>query len=274
MIEPLTADKLKEYGFDNEAITLLLTWDNYPYSLQNNEGSIWACSKEKKIYSGIDALRKRYFSGGNNLSFPYDDLNLVPEYYELGLSKYLKEQKELAGIIFVEKASIEKFRLEQIDQCNNVIAHYSNLLKGRSFQNIIKKTKAYLDWLNQADNRVLSEKQPQQVNSQEEVTTPVNKYPRIFVNGWAYDLFEKLRAEIISDAKQQYSDYSFIFQRMINDEYLIQTKHVKLIEFIDKEYLTTIGLKYNQFNKSTSLIKNKAYSRYNKELKSKIKSLL
>lgn len=150
MIEFLTPNKLEEYGFDKEVINRLLTWDNYPpHSLQNNNGSFWACNKENKIYSGIDALRKIYFSNENSLYFPYNDLNLVPEYYELALHKYLKDQRELAGIIFVEKTAIEKFRLEQIEHCNNVISHYSNLLKGRSFQNIIKKTKAYLDWLNQ-----------------------------------------------------------------------------------------------------------------------------
>jgi len=103
---------------------------------------------------------------------------------------------------------------------------------------------------------------------------PENKYPDVFIDGYAYDLFEKLREEINTNEKHNYADFSFIMQNMIKDNYLKQTNHLKLIKFLDKYYKTNIEEKYNQFNTSDSRTKNQVYKRLNNKYKAQIKTVL
>lgn len=111
-------------------------------------------------------------------------------------------------------------------------------------------------------------------NDAKEIVEPKNPHKRIFVNGYSYQLFERLREEIISTKKTEYADYSFILPTMIKSDYLIETNHSKLINFLDKNYATTIGLKYNQFKTSETNAKKKTYSRLDKQFKPKIESIL
>ncbi len=148
----------------------------------------------------------------------------------------------------------------------NTIGNYSNDWNKNVIPEILKNLKERKD----------IDLQPQQVNNvslntdKNESKKPNNPYKRIFVNGYAYEFFEKLRDEILNNEKHIYADYSFIMQKMINDNYLIETNHLKLIKFIDKNYNTEIGEKYIQFKYSKTLNKEKTYSRLNKEFKHKI----
>lgn len=103
---------------------------------------------------------------------------------------------------------------------------------------------------------------------------PKNPHKRIFVNGYSYQLFERLREEIISNKKFAYADYSFIMPKMIKSGYLIEVNHLKLIRFLDKNYSTNFELKYVQFKTSEAESKKRIYSRLNKQFKPKIESVL
>jgi hypothetical protein len=103
---------------------------------------------------------------------------------------------------------------------------------------------------------------------------PKNPYKTIFVNGYAFQLFEKLRDEIQINPKYVFGDYSFIMRNMINDGYLLQTNHLKLIRFIDSTFGTDIEIKYDQFNIRSTDNKNKIYSRLKTEYEPKINSVL
>ena len=115
---------------------------------------------------------------------------------------------------------------------------------------------------------------PQQSNEFIESIEPKNPHKRIFVNGYSFEFFERLRAEIMNNDNFIYADYSFIMQKMINDNYLVETNHLKLIRFLDKNYKTTIEKNYIQFKFSNANAKTKTYSRLNKEFKPKINSVL
>ncbi|MHB8260794.1 MAG: hypothetical protein ACYDCN_06280 [Bacteroidia bacterium] len=106
-----------------------------------------------------------------------------------------------------------------------------------------------------------------------DIQTPTNKYPKIFLNGYAYEFFERLRSEIATN-KHNYANYSFIMQKMITADFLIQTNHSKLIQFLDKEYKTDIGKNYIQFKVSTANNKKDIYTRLFKEFQPKINSIL
>ncbi|HVA97386.1 MAG TPA: hypothetical protein VNG53_00710 [Bacteroidia bacterium] len=60
MIEDLTKEKLIEYGFDEENIERLFTWENYGCNLMNDRGYFFASNIEKKIYSGIEGKEKQF----------------------------------------------------------------------------------------------------------------------------------------------------------------------------------------------------------------------
>lgn len=58
MIEPLNKEKLKQYKFSIKQIKRLFDTENYCCYNVNNTGFYFACNKENKIYSGIDAENK------------------------------------------------------------------------------------------------------------------------------------------------------------------------------------------------------------------------
>ena len=57
MVEKLTKERLLKYGFALETIKRVMNWKDYPSMLKNDNGDFYACNIDKKIYSGIDALR-------------------------------------------------------------------------------------------------------------------------------------------------------------------------------------------------------------------------
>jgi hypothetical protein len=104
---------------------------------------------------------------------------------------------------------------------------------------------------------------------------PENLFKRIFVNGYAYEMFEKLRIGLSEGFPDEYvSNYSFIMQSMIKKNYLIETNHRKLIEFIDNNFNQEIGKKYFQFTNPTPKVKIQIFKRLNNEYQSKIEALL
>jgi hypothetical protein len=153
MIEQLTKEKLIEYGFDNEIIEMLLKFEIPTYQLQNNKGDFFASSIDGKIYSAEDANRKEYFKDIENPKFPFRNLDLVPEYYELLEAAYIETKRKKAGIIFNEKATKEKLRLEQIEWVTEVIIDTKAYLKDRTYKpnyklNTLEIHEFYLQYLN------------------------------------------------------------------------------------------------------------------------------
>jgi hypothetical protein len=95
------------------------------------------------------------------------------------------------------------------------------------------------------------------------------------VNGYAYEMFEKLRIELTEEfPNEPLSNYSFIMQRMKEKKYLLETNHRKLIKFIDDNFNQKIGEDYFQFTNPTPKVKTQRFKRLNNEYQSKIEALL
>jgi hypothetical protein len=104
---------------------------------------------------------------------------------------------------------------------------------------------------------------------------PENPFKRIFVNGYAYEMFEKLRIELTEEFPNvPLSNYSFIMQRMKEKKYLLENNHRKLIKFIDDNFNQKIGEDYFQFTNPTPKVKMQRFKRLNNEYQSKIEALL
>ncbi len=155
MIEKLTIEKLKKYGFSTESIERFSTWEiTYEAFYHSGYDCIFASNKDNKIYSGIEGFKKYYFRDGAPLIFPKHCADLIEEYYFLALSKYLEKKKRNTGTKFNDKVNIEKFNRQELISANNTLEKLSksNLLKFNTVNGLIKKEidifEAYVDWLN------------------------------------------------------------------------------------------------------------------------------
>jgi hypothetical protein len=63
--------------------------------------------------------------------FPFNELNLIPMYYDSKLQKHLEQRKKLLGNAFVEQSEKKVFIQSELEDCKNVINHYSELFKNR-----------------------------------------------------------------------------------------------------------------------------------------------
>lgn len=240
---------------------------------RNKNMVLWLLHTEKLIFKKI---------GNKYLLFAFDEW--------LSTKRPIREELEVKNEIFLKLIGLignhnNPNTIQPVYYYINDVLKYNNLNPIQAIEIVLQMAGSVspdwnknvipfiIDYLKEI--QTLSQPQPQKsLPIIEENKEPENPFKRIFINGYAYELFLKLKEEIAVDQKKDYSNYSFIFQSMLTDEYLLQTNHKKLIDFLDNEFKTSIGLKYNQFNTSDTLEKKKVYSRYNKHFKPKIKSLL
>ncbi|MCG9910056.1 MAG: hypothetical protein MH137_02045 [Flavobacteriales bacterium] len=78
-----------------------------------------------------------------------------------------------------------------------------------------------------------------------------NPYPNIFISVKGFRLFEALKSELVNE-KTKYSDYSYIYYKMLNDSYLHNIKQQGFIDFLDKHYGADLGDRYSQFKSRNS----------------------
>lgn len=134
-----------------------------------------------------------------------------------------------------------------------------------------KQREAISEWLNKAG--ILSapfsklwyvERIPfanETINNQKAI--PKNPFPKIFTSYNGYRIFEAFKDEIVTK-RTEYADYSFLFSKLKQDEFIHDLKEKKLIDFLSKEYNIGFATKYNQFKYSETTAKKKAYSNYKK----------
>jgi hypothetical protein len=116
----LTEENLIKCGFDSEQIERLLSQGN-KVSLTNKAKTFLASNIDNKIYTIIEAHRKEYFKNKLDPEFPVHCLGLIPEYYELAESYYLKASKKRLTLIYDEKLQKETFKQEELQRCDDAI---------------------------------------------------------------------------------------------------------------------------------------------------------
>lgn len=152
-IEPLTRDNLKKHGFDDEAIHRLLNWDNYECKLINSDGYFFASNIEKLIYSGSEG----YFKDNPLFHIPTHNSNLLPEYFKRKEAAFLQRQKELLGVLYIEKDLQSKFLNNEIINTQYVIDYRAKIYKstGTSGKSI-EVLNGYLGWLKKIEQNSAS----------------------------------------------------------------------------------------------------------------------
>ncbi len=185
MIEKLTKKRLKECGFSKLQITRFYEKEgdpNYESFTQNKE-IYFASRSERKIYSGIDSARVYYFRNENEIAFPMNYPDLLPEYFGKRLSIYLNEQRKIAGKVFIEKTVSEEFRQNEIKITERKIKELeqSPLLTLR-MNNNYRVLKNYINWLNAIpENKVSHQPETKKPTASLIMLKPL-KFSELFIN--------------------------------------------------------------------------------------------
>ncbi len=120
----LTKENLQNFGFDDENITKLLTWDNYDMFLFNDT-CYYATNIEKKIYKDKTAYRKYYFKN-DSIHFPLDCPDLINEYFDNKLNSFTTKRRKLLGNHYDWKFQTIEFINDEISHTKTVIETITN----------------------------------------------------------------------------------------------------------------------------------------------------
>ncbi|MBP9213531.1 MAG: hypothetical protein V9E96_01275 [Chitinophagaceae bacterium] len=225
-------DEMKQFEFPPDQIERLLTWDNHEPTIQNHKGTFYASSIEGKIYTGKDAYRKIYFKDQTNPSFPFNCLDLVPEYYELLEAAYIETKRKKGGAIFNEQAAKEKLRVEEIERTTEIINDAKSYLKSRTHkpkfkQNTIEIFEHYLQWLNDKQTNT-------QPNKEQAIKAPVNE---------AKHQISKTKEKIIEALSNidKHESWSYAFRTIEDFNFFVQL----LTDFFEVKQYTIPANKIN-----------------------------
>jgi hypothetical protein len=89
---------------------------------------------------------------------------------------------------------------------------------------------------------------------------------KIFTSYSGFQIFEAFKNNIVLEATE-YADYSFLFTKLLKDEFIHKMGHKKFIDFLGDEHQVKFAKDYIQFKYSETKIKNDAYSRYKQQFK-------
>ena len=281
MVEKLTKERLLKYGFALETIKRVMNWKDYPSMLKNDNGDFYACNIDKKIYSGIDALRKEHFRNENQLACPETCFPLMLEFYDITFRIYLKKYSEIKAKSHsnTDTVKAEQYFLEnQIKIVADKISGYEGELNKyielkqttiiNHLDNKITEIERYSDWLENKKNELGKPKQksetPQLMPEKNVNITPENPYPEIFTSTRGFQIFEAFKNEIITEATD-YADYSFLFTKLKADGLIHDMRHKRFIDFLGEKYSAKFAANYKQFKFSETAHKKSTYSRYKKQ---------
>lgn len=124
MIEKLTAEKLREYGFTKDHINQILNDAVYESNCKYVTGEFFISKSEMKIYSN----KERFEKTGTPIAFPINNIDLLPDYFGQSLAAYLSEKQKVSGTNYDkrdEKAYTTDF-LEKEKQINSNAINYQN----------------------------------------------------------------------------------------------------------------------------------------------------
>lgn len=144
MIEKLTADKLREYGFIASHIDEIMKAKDIEVPQFTNIGEYNIVINEMKIYSGVDL----FLNKDKPLRFPGHNMDLLPDYFRQRLELYLQQGKKDLGITFDELECIEAFKQSEIIRITDAIKNHEKFIGLRSLALTAKQYEGYRRWLN------------------------------------------------------------------------------------------------------------------------------
>jgi len=230
MITALTIENLIKLGLNKQRATELFNGSN-GHDFQGNEGNFYLL--DNKVYTDIDYYRMTCFNRGS-INFPLNCPDLIDEYFNLSLNKYLLEQKEVLKSIFVAEDQKKKFISKEILNAKNRIENEKVMLKklphfgSERKENAISILEAYINF---CETKLKQPQQPEAVKLDE----VKNMHLNIFADN-SFDVWERM-FEHFSITETKRTDLSFMYEIMLHKALIHKTVSKKNIEdWINETY--------------------------------------
>lgn len=212
----------------------------------------------------IDELIKPFKKRGSELKRLIDEHpKLIDEKGNPTERLVIVSNKYIDGHI-IEKGSDEKGNYA-IFQAKNRIENeqWQYIVKKREKLSVLAKLQRSLNESNIDYSKIQETKKEidvlfVEVFDIENKKTKINPYPYLFKDANTYFKFiEYTQKHIV----EHYSDYSYLFQRLLNDELIYPTKHLEFMKWLHKEQFITLKyfelftekINFKSFKKSTSI---------------------
>ncbi|MDO6736513.1 hypothetical protein [Wenyingzhuangia sp. 2_MG-2023] len=96
--------------------------------LQYNNKFFYFSVSEQKIFEEKEAYRRNYLNKKKPM-FPFNCIDLAPEYYQIKLEVYLKESKQTLSTLYNEKEETKEFLTKEINKTNEIIEYNIDYIK-------------------------------------------------------------------------------------------------------------------------------------------------
>lgn len=208
---------------------------NYHYDYTPNKEAYldyleFGILNDKSIYLGIKELCKKLIDEKRKINEQLIYENQIAVKI-LGYGKQNISSKNQTVLNYIDNLLIEN-DLKPIDAIkilNKSTSNFSPEFKDAHFQNII-------DYLKSIDVTNEPQQSSKEIESIESIE-PKNEYPKIFKNGYAYQMFIELKTLTVD--KNHLADYGFIYYKLINKNVGAindNITHPKFINFLVKEF--------------------------------------
>jgi hypothetical protein len=114
----------------------------------------------------------------------------------------------------------------------------------------------YLKWLESlVEKESKSEIPTNPIDESKHISEPKNKYPSIFKNGYAYQMFLELKAQTAINKDTELANYAFIYHQMKRVGFILpDVKHKTFMKFLNDEYGKDItAIKFNFMNPASKM---------------------
>lgn len=189
------------------------------------------------------------------------NLNENPIFLELiGLIGKHNTSKRVGQLAYIPSI-LKKYNLTPIDARNIVIQmKYSVSPEWR--KNVIPHI---IDDLNQMSYPIADEEN--NIKGANDTTAAIeNPHPKIFTSAKAFKVFEELKSEIVTE-RTEYADYSFIFEVLLKDGFLVhRLSHKEFMDYLADFHKIKFAGRYSQFKSATTPKKTRIYSNVKKRL--------
>lgn len=208
----LTKENLIKCGFDSDVIEQLLSQNSKETVTKNKLETFVASTIDNKIYTTKEAYRKMYFKNELDPEFPVHYLGLIPEYYELAESNFLKASEKRLTFIYNEETEKQNFKKDELKDCIiEIDRHFNqqaNQPKRHRTHHVIAGKQAYKTWLEReqqsepkAQKRLPAKDYALQAQKADE--TPKELFKPTVVNPQQYiDILKNLKPPILNNKNE------------------------------------------------------------------------
>ena len=236
-----------QFNYYNETCIDMYKWLNDTYDL-----IIKGLNISSELSPEIQSDFKEWFNNKIKSNNKYFEAEIVS--YLIGQRNNMNSPTSKQPCYHYIKEVLSKYQLTSI-KAKEIVNDYKGSFSPDWNKNIIPFIIDYLKSIDVTNEPQQSSKEIESIESIE----PKNKYPKIFKNGYAYQMFIELKNLTVD--KNHLADYGFIYYKLINKNVGAindNITHPKFINFLVKEFDADIIA--NKFTFKNQQNKQQAYN--------------